>query len=93
MRGVTTAAQLVEYCQAQPPFREISQPKFLAATTTKRSYKVLTKADIDDCSSSKTIRSRLVEQLQGVSKYKQAFSTVKKFHLMVCLLLPELLGW
>ena len=65
VRGVTTAAQLVQYCRSEPQFREVSQAKFLAATTTRRSYIHLTGEDVEGKDTVKLLKERQVEQFAG----------------------------
>ena len=65
VRGVTTAAQLVEFCKSQPQFKEVHQAKYLAATTTRRSYIHLTQEDVEDKTTARLLKDTLVEQFPG----------------------------
>ena len=82
LRGVTKAAQLVQFCQNQPMFREINHKKYLNATTTRRTFTHLTKQDVETSMPKQLAASRSVQTLPGVSKFKQAFSLSEGFTLL-----------
>ena len=68
MQGVNTAAEIVNYCQTKPMFREVNNKRYLAATTTRRTYFHVTRAQIETPENVKLFKSRSVCTLDG--KYK-----------------------
>ena len=96
LQGVYDAADIVSYAKTQPEFKEVSQKKYLNATTTRRVFFNLTKLEVESPDDKLVIKERQVETLPGVSLYKQAFSTGEPFKLMVrkrvCCCLPCMEG-
>ena len=75
MRGVTTAKQLVDYCNSQEMFRGINQLKHTAAITTRRSYHHLTRDEVERITPSTLVQERRVKTLKGnenISECKKA---------------------
>ena len=64
-RGFNTAEQIVNFCQAQPMFRQTIQAKYLTATTTRRSYYHLTGTEVEILAPKQLVRSRSVKPLEG----------------------------
>ena len=82
MRGVTTAGQLVEFCESQPMFRQTSHQKHKNATTTRRTFTHMTRQAVEIAIPKQLAASRSVQTLVGVSKLKQAFSLQEGFTLL-----------
>ena len=59
------ASEIVNYAKLQPSFRQISQPKYLAATTTRRVYHNITKVEVEAPEIKEVLRKRKVETLDG----------------------------
>jgi len=69
LRGVNSAEDLVNYLERESiGFSEVKQTRFLRATTTKRTYHLLTKAKVD------SLGKITIAPLPGVSQWKQVFS-------------------
>ena len=60
-----------------------SSEKYLHATTTRRVFFSLTRAEVEDPESKQVNKMRIVEPLHKISLYKQAFSTGESFKLLV----------
>ena len=82
LRGVTTAGQLVEFCESQPMFRQTSHQKYKNATTTRCTFTHMTKQAVEITIPKQLAASRSVQTLVGVSKLKQAFSLQEGFTLL-----------
>ena len=61
------ASEIVAYAKVQPNFRQISQTKHLAATTTRRVYHNITKEEVDSPEMKQVLGARKVETLDGMS--------------------------
>ena len=68
VQGVNDASEIVNYAKLQPSFRQISQPKYLAATTTRRVYHNITKVEVEAPEIKELLRKRKVETLDGELK-------------------------
>lgn len=65
MQGINDAREIVEYAQEQPQFRQISQSRYLAATTTRRVYHNITRNDVESPEFKKLLNERKIEKLDG----------------------------
>ena len=65
VRGLTTAEQIVDFCQNQPMFRQSIQAKYLNATTTRRCYYHLTGLEVDRLAPKQLVKARAVKPLDG----------------------------
>ena len=64
-RGLNSAEQIVRFCEEQPMFRQSRQDRYLAATTTRRSYYHLTGELVDSFAPKELIAARAVKPLEG----------------------------
>ena len=65
VRGITSAKQIVDYCNDSPMFRQVNQKKFLLAVTTRRSYYHLTRVEVDELTSKQVLKARTVKTFAG----------------------------
>ena len=65
MQGINDAREIVEYAQQQPQFRQISQSRYLAATSTRRVHHNITRNDVESPESRKLLNERKIEKLDG----------------------------
>ena len=67
MRGINSAKQVVEFCQAKPMFRQVNQKKYLLAVTTRRSYHNLTGNEVEELTGKQVLRDRTVKSFAGLN--------------------------
>ena len=65
MRGVNTAAGIVEYCRSKPMFREVNMQKYLSASTTRRSFYHVSADQVVSSVNSEVFMHRSVATLEG----------------------------
>jgi hypothetical protein len=65
VQGINTAAGIVEYCQQKPMFREVSNKRFIAATTTRRTFSHITRQQVETPENVQLFKSRSVCTLDG----------------------------
>ena len=63
--GMYDASDIVDYAQQQPSFRQISQTKYLSATTTRRVYHNITKVEVESPAATKIAKKRKVDTYDG----------------------------
>ena len=65
MQGINTAAGIVLYSSGKPMFRDVSHKRFLSATTTRRVFSHVTKADVETPENIELFKNRSVFTLDG----------------------------
>ena len=65
VQGMNDASDIVDYAQQQPSFRQISQTKYLSATTTRRVYHTITKVEVESPAATKIVKKRKVDTYDG----------------------------
>jgi hypothetical protein len=62
---MNTAAEVVRYCQSKPMFREVNMKRYLAATTTRRTFFHVTRDQIETPENLRIFKSRSVSTFEG----------------------------
>ena len=66
VRGLNSAADVVEYSKSKPMFREVNMVKFLAATTTRRQFYHVSADDVLSPANARLFENRIVSTLEGM---------------------------
>ena len=62
---MNTAGEVVKYCKEKPMFREVSMKRYVAATSTRRTFHHVTCADIESRQNLTLCKSRAVATYEG----------------------------
>ena len=65
VQGVNTAAGIVQYSKLKPMFREVNHKRYLAATTTRRSFTHITRSQVETPENVQLFKSRTVCSFDG----------------------------
>ena len=82
VQGVNSAADIVKYCQSKPMFREVNMKRYLAASTTKRVFHHVTRAQVETPESLRLFKSRTVSTYEGMIMQGKYFCSAPNLFLL-----------
>ena len=65
VRGLNTACEVVKFCQENPMFREVNMKRYIAATTTRRTFNHVTCEEIESRENLTLFKSRAAATYKG----------------------------
>ena len=66
VQGVNTAAGIVQFSLMKPMFREVNNRRYLAATTTRRTFNHVTRSQVETAENVQLFNARAVCTFDGM---------------------------